>query len=292
MAGVVAGSSVPGLAKDIATSLKKEFFGVSTGRFPDGELHVKLENPDLPKKVYYVQTMAPLPNQRLTELLLTSDLLKDLGVKEIVAIIPYMGYTRQDHRKIPGEAVSVGTLFKLLEGAAIKKIVSIDIHLHRLQLGDIKELTNIEIIEVSAMPLLATKCPLRKPLVIAPDSEAKRWAESAARVLGTEYGAMEKNRVTPTEVEVSFGDMEVEGRNVLIVDDIVSTGGTMIETAQLLKKMGAKEICAAFTHAVFSSPECVSNLFNSGIRDLISTNTIQNEFAEVNVAGLIASTLS
>jgi ribose-phosphate pyrophosphokinase len=267
MAGVVAGSSVPGLAKDIATSLKKEFFGVSTGRFPDGELHVKLENPDLPKKVYYVQTMAPLPNQRLTELLLTSDLLKDLGVKEIVAIIPY-------------------------EGAAIKKIVSIDIHLHRLQLGDIKELTNIEIIEVSAMPLLATKCPLRKPLVIAPDSEAKRWAESAARVLGTEYGAMEKNRVTPTEVEVSFGDMEVEGRNVLIVDDIVSTGGTMIETAQLLKKMGAKEICAAFTHAVFSSPECVSNLFNSGIRDLISTNTIQNEFAEVNVAGLIASTLS
>jgi ribose-phosphate pyrophosphokinase len=103
---------------------------------------------------------------------------------------------------------------------------------------------------------------------------------------------MEKNRVTPTEVEISFGDLEVEGRDVLIVDDIVSTGGTMVETANLLKKKGVKGICAAFTHAVFSSSDCVSNLFNSGIRDLISTNTIQNEFSVVNVAGLITSALS
>src|SRR3990172_5088132 len=112
---VVAGSSVPGLARAVAKRLKTEFVGVATERFPDGELHVKIEKPSLPKKVYYVQTMAPFPNERLTEMLLTCDLLRDLGCKEIVAVIPYLGYTRQDHRKTPGEAVSVGTLFKILE---------------------------------------------------------------------------------------------------------------------------------------------------------------------------------
>jgi ribose-phosphate pyrophosphokinase len=292
MAAVVAGSSVPGLAMDIARILDMEFVGVAMARFPDGELHVKIDNSRLPRKVYYVQTMAPHPNERLTELLLTSDLLKDLGCKEIVAIIPYLGYTRQDYRRIRGEAVSVGTLFKLFEGVGISEIVSVDIHLHRLGLDDLKEMTEIRINEVSAIPDLARNCSLQDVVVIAPDSEAKRWAKSAAEVLKTDYGVMEKLRITPTEVEVSFGKIDVSGRNILIVDDIVSTGGTMIETAQLLKTRGAGEISAAFTHAVLSSTECVANLFNAGITELISSNTVQNEFASVNVAGLLASALT
>ncbi len=292
MAAVVAGSSVPGLAMDIARTLEMDFIGVVMARFPDGELNIKIENPRLPRKVYYVQTMSPHPNERLTELLLTCDLLKNLGCREIVAIIPYLGYTRQDYRRILGEAVSVGTLFKLLEGVEIAEIVSVDIHLHRLGLDDFKEMTEIRINEVSAIPDLARKCSLKDVVVVAPDSEAERWAKTAAEVLKTDFGVMEKQRITPTKVEVSFGEIDVSGRNILIVDDIVSTGGTMIETAQLLKTHGAKEISAAFTHAVLSSTECVANLFNAGITELISTNTVQNEFAAVNVAGLLASALT
>ncbi len=291
MTVIVAGSSVPGLAMEIAKSLGWDYVGVSTGRFPDGELHVGIHNPDLPEKVCYVQTMAPYPNERLTELLITADLLRDLGCREITAVIPYLGYTRQDYRKVRGEAVSVGTLFRLLEGAGITRIVSVDIHLHRLQIGDIKDMTTIQIDEVSAMPSLAKKCTLTRPVVIAPDSEALRWARVAAKAIGVEYGVMDKTRITPLEVEVTLGDTEVKGRNALIVDDIVSTGGTMIETARLLKKRGAVDIWAAFTHAVFSSTDCVANLFNSGIRELISTNTVQNEFNKVNVAELIARRL-
>jgi ribose-phosphate pyrophosphokinase len=291
MTAVVAGSSVPGLAMDIARYMNARFLGVSMGRFPDGELHVQLNDTELPRKVYYVQTMSPLPNERLTELLITCDLLKDLGCKEISAIIPYLGYMRQDHRKVRGEAVSVETLLRLQEGAGIKEIVSVDIHLHRLSLDDIKAMTDIRIKEVSAMALLAENCSLERPVVIAPDIEAARWAKSAAKALGTEHGVMEKVRATPAKVDISFGDIKVRGRNVLIVDDIVSTGGTMIEAARLLKSMGSKDICAAFTHAVFSSTECVANMFNSGIKELISTNTVQNEFTAVNVGSLIAASL-
>ncbi len=292
MTAVIAGSSVPGLAMSLANRLGVQFVGVATGRFPDGELHVKISNPDLPKKIYYVQTMTPLPNERLTELLLTCDLLMDLGCREITAVLPYLGYTRQDYRKVRGEAVSVETLFKLLEGAGVVRILSVDIHLHRLSLEDLKKLTKIEITEVSAFPILAKECSLEKPFVLAPDEEASRWAESAANTVGADHGVMEKERLTPEKVKVSFGDMDVAGRDILIVDDIVSTGGTMIETAQLLKKEGAGELSAAFTHAVFSSSDCVANLFNSGIKELISTNTVQNEFSRVNVAGLIASSLA
>ncbi|MFQ5800960.1 MAG: ribose-phosphate diphosphokinase [Candidatus Hydrothermarchaeales archaeon] len=292
MATVVAGSSVPGLAMDIARELSADFIGVATSRFPDGELHIQIEEPSVARRVYYVQTMAPLPNERLTELLLTCDLLSELGCREIVAVVPYLGYTRQDHRKAPGEAVSVGTLFRLLEGVGVKEIVSVDIHLHRLSVDALKEMTDIEIKEVSAMPLLAKKCSIEEPLVVAPDMEAMRWARSAAEALKMEYAAMEKSRITPTKVEVSFGKLNVSDRNIMIVDDIVSTGGTMIETAKLLKSKGAGKVYAAFTHAVFSSVDCIANMFNAGITSLISTNTIQNEFSTVNVTELIASALS
>lgn len=291
MATVVAGSSVPGLAMDLAKKLGAEFTCVSMARFPDGELHVNIQQHRLPGKVYYVQTMAPRPNERLTEILLTCDLLRDLGCREIVAVIPYLGYTRQDYRRMQGEAVSVGTLFKLLEGVGVVELVSVDIHLHRLGMEELKAMTKIKITEVSAMTELAKKCPSDDVVVVAPDSEAERWAASAASTLGTSYGVMEKHRVSPTKVEVSFGKVDVKGRKVLIVDDIVSTGGTLIETAQLLKSHGAKEIYVAFTHAVLCSTECVANLFNAGISELVSTNTVQNEFATVNVAGLLASAL-
>lgn len=292
MATVVAGSSVPGLAMDIAQELNADFIGVATSRFPDGELHIQIDDPDIPRRVYYVQTMTPLPNERLTELLLTCDLLSELGCREIVAVIPYLGYTRQDYRKVPGEAISVGTLFRLLEGVSVREIVSVDIHLHRLSVDALKEMTDIEIKEVSAIPLLAKKCPVEEPLVVAPDTEAMRWAKSAAETLKTEYAAMEKSRITPSKVKVSFGKLDISGRNVLIVDDIVSTGGTMIETAKLLKSKGAGKVCTAFTHAVFSSVDCIANMFNAGITSLISTNTIQNEFSVVNVAESLASALS
>jgi ribose-phosphate pyrophosphokinase len=179
-----------------------------------------------------------------------------------------------------------------VEGVGIGGIVSVDIHLHRLGLDELKELTKIRINEVSAMHHLARKCTLEDVVVIAPDSEAGRWAKTAAEALKTDFGVMKKHRITPTKVEVSFGEIDVSGRNILIVDDIVSTGGTMIETAKLLKTRGAGEISAAFTHPVFSSTECVANLFNAGITELISTNTVQNEFATINVAGLLASALT
>ncbi len=289
MTAVLAGSSVPGLAQEIAHKIKAEYIAVETRHFPDGELHINITQSHLPKKVIYVQTMSPSPNDKLIEALLTFDLLKDLGCREIVAVLPYLGYTRQDHRKAPGEAVNVKTVMNLLADAGVNEIVSADIHLHRLDLSELKQLADIEIKEVSAIKMLAENSTLKNPLVIAPDVEALRWAEAAAKALKTDYAAMEKKRITPSEVQISFGGLNVEGRNVILADDIVSTGGTMVEAAQILKKRGSLDIGAIFTHAVFSSTVCPGNLFNAGIKELVSTNTIRNEFARVSVAGAVAN---
>lgn len=291
MTAVLGGSSAPGLAKEIANEIKARYIAVETGHFPDGELHINITEPRLPKRIIYVQTMSPAPNDKLIEALLTFDLLKDLGRREIVAVLPYLGYTRQDHRKTPGEAVNVKTVMNLLADAGVNELVSVDIHLHRLNLNELKQLADIEINEVSAIKMLAEASALENPIVIAPDIEASRWAEMAAEALRTDYGAMEKKRKSPSEVEISFGDLDVDGRNIILADDIVSTGGTMVEAAQILKKKGSSDIQAIFTHAVFSSTVCPGNLFNAGITELISTNTIRNEFAKVSVAGLVAEAL-
>jgi ribose-phosphate pyrophosphokinase len=286
---VIAGSSVPKLAREISRLLNCDFDVAKLIRFPDGELQVQVDSAD--ENVIYVQTMAPRPNEMLMEMLLTIDLLRDLGAKQITAAVPYLGYTRSDYRSSTGNSINIHTLFTLLESVGVKKLVSVDIHTHRLSLRDMAKLTSIKLKEATAFPLLAKSAKLEKPLVIAPDVEAKRWAKAAAKAIEADYDVMEKKRISPTEVEIKPKDIDVKNKDVLIVDDIVSTGNTVIKLAKSLRKHGAKRIYAAFTHAVLSTSAVVSNMYHAGINELISTNTIPNEFAVVDVSSLIAEKL-
>ncbi len=286
---VIAGSSVPKLAREISKLLNCDFDVAKLIRFPDGELQVQVDNVD--KKVIYVQTMAPRPNEMLMEMLLTVDLLRDLGAKEITAAVPYLGYTRSDYRSSTGNSINIHTLFTLLESVGVKTLVSVDIHSHRLSLKDMAKLTPIKLKEATAFPMLARSANLEKPLVIAPDREARKWAKAAAKAIDADYDVMEKKRISPTEVEIKPKDLDVKNKDVLIIDDIVSTGNTVIKLAKSLKKQGARRIHAAFTHAVLSASNVVSNMYHAGINELISTNTIPNEFAVVDVSSLIAEKL-
>lgn len=299
MACVIAGSSIPGIAKEIASLLNLKFSSAAVQKFPDNELHVEIDEKSVEAedKVYYVHTMFPNPNEKLVELLLTCDLLRDLGCKKIAAVLPYLCYSRQDYRKHAGEAVSAKTFFKVLESVGVSEVISIDIHLHRLSLKELSSFTSIKLKELSAFPLLAESVKstgFKNPVVISPDSEGGRFAELVAGILNPEkpeHAYMSKKRLTPTKVEVEFKGAEktgLQGRNILFVDDIVSTGNTLIEAAKILKNHRVKEIHAAFTHAVFSTLDSTSSMFSAGISKLISTNTIPNQFSAVNVASLIA----
>ncbi len=286
---VISGSSVPKLALRISRLINCDFDVAKLIRFPDGELQVQIDSID--KNVVYVQTMSPLPNEMLMEMLLTIDLLKDLGAKHVIAAVPYLGYTRSDFRSTSGNSINIHTLFTLLESIGIDELISVDIHTHRLSLRDMSKLTSVKLKEATAFPSLAKAAELKKPVVIAPDIEARRWARAAAKALDTEYFVMEKKRISPTEVKITHRDLDVNNRDILIVDDIVSTGNTVIKLAKSLRKQGAKRIHAAFTHAVLSTGDVVLNMYYAGIRELFSTNTIPNEFAAVDVSGLIADKL-
>jgi len=297
MACIIAGSSIPGVAKEIASIADLKFSSAAVQKFPDGELHVEIDEKNIEDEVYYVHTMFPNPNEKLVELLLTCDLLRDLGCKKLAAVLPYLCYSRQDYRKHAGEAVSAKTFFKILESVGVSEVISIDIHLHRLSLKELSSFTSIKLKELSVFPLLAESVKssgFKNPVVISPDSERGRFAKQVAEILnpdGPEHAYMNKKRISPTKVETEFRGAEktgLRGRNVLLVDDIVSTGNTMIEAAKILKKHKVKEMRAAFTHAVFSTLDSASNMFSAGISRLISTNTIPNQFSIVNAASLIA----
>jgi len=291
MPDVVAGSSHPGMALSIARALRAKAHFPAVEIFPDGETHVVA--PAVKGTVVYVQTMHPYPNDMLVEMEFTADLLKELGAERIIAVIPYVAYTRQDTRHLEGEAVAVKAMLRMLEAAGVSDILSVDIHLHRLGLEELSNMSSIKWHEVSAVDVLAKEAGkfLTKPVVVGPDAESERWAKRAAELLGSHYDVLEKRRISPTEIEIKPKTLDVKGRDVLIIDDIVSTGDTIKKVIESLRSREANKIAAAFTHGVLSGEDAAAGLYRAGADYLISTNTINNEFSRVDVGPIIAEKL-
>lgn len=288
---VVAGSSHPGMALSIAQSLGVKARFPVVEKFPDGETHVVA--PAVNGTAVYVQTMHPYPNEMLAEMEFTVDLLKEQGAERIIAVVPYLAYTRQDTRHEEGEGIAVKSMLRMLEAAGVNDIVSVDIHLHRLGLKDLSGMTSIKLHEASAVDALAKESGryLSKPVVVGPDSESERWAKRAAELLDSHYDVLEKHRISPKEIEIRPRSMDVKGRDVLIIDDIVSTGDTIKKVIESLRAKGANKIAAAFTHGVLSGEDAAAGLYRAGATYLISTNTINNEFSRVDVGPIIAEKL-
>jgi len=288
---VVAGSSHPGMAFSIARALGTKAYFPKVEKFPDGETHIV--SPPVKGTVVYVQTMHPYPNEMLVEMELTTNLLKELGATRIIAVVPYLAYTRQDTRHEEGEAIAIKGMLRMLEAAGVNDVLSVDIHLHRLSLKAMSGLTSVTLHEVSAVDALAKEAGryLKKPVVVGPDSESERWAKRAAELLDSNYDVLEKTRISPKEIEIRPKTMDVKGRDVLIIDDIVSTGDTIMKVISSLKSKGANRIAAAFTHGVLSGEDAAAGLYRAGADYLISTNTINNEFSRVDVGPIIAEKL-
>jgi ribose-phosphate pyrophosphokinase len=264
-AAVVAGTaSVPfatRLAKDLgAATVRTEF-----RRFPDGEGFARLLDPVRGKDAILVQSTAP--DTSLVELLLWQDAVHEAGAKSVTTVIPYYAYARQDRAFNPGEAVSSRAVARAI-AAGCDQAVTVDIHK-----PTILDFFGKKGHGVTAVPQLAAE--LAKwgvDAVLAPDKGARDRAQVAADLIDVPVDHLEKTRLSPTEVRMAAKDLDVKGRRVAIVDDLIASGSTMLTAAQQLKQQGATAVYAACTHGLFTG-NALPRLLRDGIDRVLCTDT-------------------
>ncbi len=273
---VVAGSSSPLLAKRIADKMGAEILNTVLKRFPDGELYVRVENAG--GDVVVVQSITS--NEDLVYLMLLLDALEG---SNITAVIPYMGYARQDKKFKDGEAISIRAVAKLIESYA-ERVITVNIHSDRAK----RYFRNL--VDVDAMPIIGTYYRNRDIVMISPDFGSYERVRVASEFAGCEFDYLEKERIDAETVEIKPKKLEVAGRDVVIVDDIISTGGTMIEATKILLKSGARSVECACVHAVLAE-NALNRLYSAGVKGVIATDTIEKSISKISVADLIVDAL-
>lgn len=289
---ILGGSSAQVLAIKIGRLLKASVLLPEIKRFPDGEKYVRITGDVNGKTVAVIQSFYHQPDEFLIEYFLMVDTLKDLGAKRVLGVVPYFAYARQDERFKPGEAVSFKIVTKLIEEVGTDEIYTVDTHLHRVE--QLSEIFRIPAHNLTAVPLLAQyikkNFELTNPIVIGPDEEAEQWAKVAAKELEAEYDVLEKERLGPSEVRIKTRELDVKNRDVVIVDDIISTGGTMVEAIKMLREHGAKNIIAACTHPILVQ-NALTKIYQAGALAVIGTDTVPSSISFVSVAPVIAEAL-
>lgn len=285
---IIGGPSSPKLSERIACILGESLVPVEHKVFPDGEVYIRIHEEIKNKTVILVQSFYP-QNKGVVEFLLMADLCLDLGASEIIAVVPYLAYMRQDKRFREGEAISAKTILKLLQNAGVKRLITCDIHN-----PNVLSWFSGKAVNLMVAPLLAkfvAKMNVGDLVVVAPDEGAIERAKAASEVLNAEYAVIHKERDYETgEIKMDVTGVEVTGKSVLLIDDMISTGGTIALAAKKLKEFGAKKIYAACTHGLFVG-DAVNKIMKAGVEQIISTDTIEGKFSFVSVAEPIAEAL-
>lgn len=277
---VVAGSSSQRVGKELAGILGADFVPVERKVFPDGEVYVRVEGALRDEHVVVVNTT--FPTTSLVELLFLEEAAHDAGAREISVVVPYYSYSRQDRVFQEGEIVSAKAVAQLVELKA-DRFVTVDPHKEHI-LG----FFGIEAHGVSAVPLLAKHLETKGvDTVLAPDKGALDRAQFAAKCLGAEFDYMEKTRLSGTDVVMKAKRLDVKGKTVAIVDDIISTGGTIAMAAAELKRQGAKRVIAACTHGLFLN-NALDRLAGAGCDEVVCTDSIETPVSSVGCAEVIA----
>lgn len=274
------GSSNLPLSQEISKILKNPLGKINLKTLPDNEISVEILEDVHDCDVFVVQSIAKNPNYYLMELLLIVDALKRSRARSICAVIPYFGYARQDRRDKEGVPISAKLVADLLEKAGVNKIITINLHSAQIQ-----GFFNIPVMELSASSLFLKefqKLSL-KTLVVGPDFGSYKIAKSFAKDLNLEYGLIDKKRIDERNVKVNTIFGNVLDKDIILVDDLSSTGDTLIKAADCCKKNGAKKIFACIVHALVDT-----NIFeNEAFEKFYFTNSISNieytEFKNVEI---------
>ena len=280
---VIGGSSSVGLARDVADILGCEFIQASTTRFPDGECYTRIERESIEGDAVVIQNTYPDGN--LVEMLLICDAVVSLGAKRIVMVVPYFGYARQDKQFKPGEPMSARVMCGILDRIC-DKVVTIDLHKE----STLDNFSHEHVDLKAAEPIAEYFKGKGIDMVLSPDVGASARAKDVGDRLGVPYDHLEKTRLSGTEVRIAPAKADCAGKRVLIVDDMISTGGTIIAAAAALKEAGAVSVHVACTHGVFVN-DALNRLRGSALEGVLCCNTIETPASEISVAGIIAEEL-
>ena len=272
---LLTGNSNKNLSKKISKYLKSKLVNSSIRKFSDGEIYIEINENIRGNAIFIIQSSSAPANDNLMELLLCIDALKRSSAKNITAVIPYFGYARQDRKVVPRTSISAKLVSNLITKAGADRIVTVDLHA-----GQIQGFFDIPVDNLFATPIFARhikKNLKTKNLVcVAPDVGGTERARALGKMLDVGLAIVDKRRPAPGKSQVMNIVGNVKGKTCIIVDDIIDSGGTIVNAAKALVDRGAKEVHVYVTHGVLSG-SAVEKIKNSKIKKLVLTDTIDNE---------------
>ncbi len=281
---ILGGTAAKNVAGNLAKELHQPLIQATFKRFPDDEFYIRLFDDIAGEDVLIVQTA--YPDHKIIELFLMQDAVHDAGAKTITVALPYFGYSRQDKKFEEGEAISARAIAQHISLHA-DSVITVDPHKEA-----ILKFFTVPAHSCSAVTTIAKYLKEKKiDFILAPDKGARDRAKEAAAFIHCEYDYLEKTRINGTTVKITPKKLDARDKHVAIIDDIISTGGTMANSIKELKKQGAASVSVACTHGLFIGV-AKEKLISSGCDEIISTDTIENEFSKVSVASCIAETLT
>jgi ribose-phosphate pyrophosphokinase len=295
---VFTGNANPTLAAEIATHLGIEVGAAHVGRFSDGEVTVEINQNVRARDVFVVQSTCAPTNESVMELLIMVDALKRASAERISAVIPYFGYARQDRRprssRVP---ISAKLVADLLQTAGVDRVLTMDLHADQIQ-----GFFDIPVDNIYASPVLLGDLRTKNYddlIVVSPDVGGVVRARALAKQLGCDLAIIDKRRPKANVSEVMNVIGDIEGRNCVIMDDMIDTAGTLVKAAEVLKARGAKKVYAYCTHPIFSGPAIERIAQGEALDEVVVTNTIPlseagracKKIRQLTVAPLIAETI-
>lgn len=267
---IFSGTSNPALARAIAEEYGASLGDVTIKKFSDGELYVKFEQSIRGEDIFIIQSTPP-PGDNIIELLLLLDAAKRASVKRVTAVIPYFGYARQDRKDQPRVSIGSKLMANLLVQAGADRVLTMD--LHAAQIQGFFDIPLDHLYASRAFIDHFTQEPIENLVVVAPDVGSLKMARAYSKKLGASLAFIDKRRPKPNQSEIMNIIGEVKGKNVLIVDDLIDTAGTLTNAASALKERGALNIIATCTHPILSGP-AYQRIEDSPIDELLVTDTV------------------
>jgi len=291
---IFSGTSNPPLARSIAESIGTELGKCTVSSFPDGETFVKIEENVRGEDVFLVQSTSPPTNHNLMEMFIMMDALRRASASRITAVLPFYGYARQDRKDQPRVPITAKLVANLLVAAGANRVLTMDLHAQQIQ-----GFFDIPVDHLYAAPVMYEYFKSKKIpdlIVVSPDVGGLKMAHAYSQVLEVGLAIVAKRRKNATEVESMALIGEIRGKNVLMVDDLTETAGTLTTASILLKKKGAKKIYACVSHALLNDVG-IQRLRKSNIDELITTDTVLRPAIEgvnittLSVAGLLGEAI-
>ena len=281
---LLTGNSNKNLSQKISKYLKTRLVNSKIKKFSDGEIYVEINENIRGNNIFIIQSISSPANDNLLEMLLCIDALKRSSAKNITAVIPYFGYARQDRKVVPRTSISAKLVSNLITKAGADRVVTVDLHA-----GQIQGFFDIPVDNLFATPIFARhikkKIKSKKIICVAPDVGGTERARALGKLLNVGLAIVDKRRPKPGQSQVMNVIGDVKDKTCVIVDDIIDSGGTIVNAAKALKERGAKEVYVYITHGVLSG-DAVKKIKSSVIKNLVITDTIDNGQKTQNVKNI------